>query len=91
MQGPRVLGAQHFAFLREGLFLDQLMLHGVTSLMAIKAMSEVATALRQCPSARGLVGKSGLPQTAAHRRGVVELIHAIMSVSADAALTQADY
>jgi hypothetical protein len=43
-QGPRVLGAQHFAFLRECLFLDQLMLRGVTSLMAIKAMSEVTTA-----------------------------------------------
>ena len=67
------------------------MLRGVTSLMAIKATSEVVMALRQCPSARGPVGKSGLPQTAAHRRGVDELIHAFMSVSADAELTQADY
>ena len=71
MQGARVLGAHHFAFVRESLLLDQLMLRGVTSLMAIKATSEVVMALRQCPSARGLVGKSGLPQTAAHLRGVV--------------------
>ena len=56
MQGARVLGAHHFAFMREGLLLNELMSRGATSLMAIKAMSEVVTALRQCPSARGLVG-----------------------------------